>query len=288
LRRESIFPEKRQDMFNRSSFRLCGAVTAALLLVAGTASAQFRPRTLSEPATGERYHIEGSAGFWNPSADMVISSEQLGIPGSNIDFKKDLGLTDQRFNELHVVLRPARKHKLRFQYIPIKYEQGPVNITRDIVFNGQKYSVGSPVVSSLEWKAYRFAYEYDFLSHDRWFGGLILEAKYTDVDASLQTIVAEEFAHAKAPVPAIGGIFRYYVVPNISITGELSGVTIPESASEKYNAHYADLDIYGTLNFTNNVGGQFGYRMFDVGYKVDQDTGSFVLKGFYFGIVARY
>lgn len=277
-------------MLNRSSIRLYAvlAAAAAVLTLASPASAQYAPRTLNDPATGEQYHIEASAGFWNPSADMIISSEQLGIPGSQIDFKHDLGLTDQRFGEIHAVLRPARKHKLRFQFIPIKYEQGPVNLKNDIVFNGQLYSAIFPVNSSLDWKAYRFTYEYDFLSHNRWFAGLLLEAKYTDVKVLLQTPVLEEFAHARAPVPAIGGIGRFYIVPNISITGELSGITVPESISKDYNAHYADFDLYGTLNVTNNVGAQIGYRSFDVGYKVKEDTGSFVLKGIYFGVVARY
>ena len=72
------------------------------------------------------------------------------------------------------------------------------------------------------------------------------------------------------------------------LTGELTGVKIPDSISKEYKAHYADLDIYGTLNFTNNIGVQGGFRSVDVGYHVDSDTGSFVLKGIYFGVVARY
>jgi hypothetical protein len=78
------------------------------------------------------------------------------------------------------------------------------------------------------------------------------------------------------------------VVPNISITGELTGIKIPDSISKEYKAHYADLDIYGTLNFTNYIGVQGGYRSFDVGYHVDSDTGAFILRGIYFGVVARY
>jgi hypothetical protein len=52
--------------------------------------------------------------------------------------------------------------------------------------------------------------------------------------------------------------------------------------------HFADVDFYGTLNFTNYVGAQVGYRSFDVGYGFKTDTGNFTLKGLYFGIVARY
>ena len=49
-------------------------------------------RPMSDPATGETYHIEGSAGFWNTSSQMSIASEGFGILGSTIDFKNDLGL----------------------------------------------------------------------------------------------------------------------------------------------------------------------------------------------------
>jgi hypothetical protein len=274
-------------MVTRSSLRLYGALAIALLFVASPVAAQFTPRTLNDPATGEQFHIEGSAGFWVPSANMSISSEALGIVGSTIDFKNDLGLTDQKFSELSVVGRPARKHKLRFSYIPIEFIQEST-IKRDIKFNGQLYAKGLPVNSDLLWKAYRFAYEYDFITRNRGFGGFILEAKYTDVTATLKSPIVEEFIHAKAPIPAIGGIVRVYVVPNISITGELTGVKIPDSISKEYKAHYADLDIYGTLNFTNNIGVQGGFRSIDVGYHVDSDTGSFVLEGIYFGVVARY
>jgi hypothetical protein len=275
-------------MLNHLSIRLYAGLVAALLLGAAPASAQFNARPVPEPTSGERYHIEGSFGFWNPAADMSISSESLGIVGSRIDFKQDLGLTDSRFREMHLVLRPATKHKFRFQYIPIKYSQQGQTISRDIVFNGQLYRASIPVNWALDWKAYRFGYEYDFVSRDRGFAGFILDFKYTDVQASLESPIVAEFARARAPIPAIGGIGRFYIVPNFSITGELTMLNVPDSISSDFDAHYADLDIYGTFNFTNNVGAQMGYRSFDLGYLVDADTGSFLLKGLYFGVVARY
>jgi hypothetical protein len=279
-------------MVKNTALRLSLLIAALCLVGAAPAWAQFTPRTLDDPATGEKYHLEVSVGLWNPTADMAISSESLGIPGSEIDFKKDLGLSDQTFKELHVVLRPTRRNKLRFQLIPIKFDQESV-LTRDIVFQGQRYKVGVPVNSQMDWKAYRFAYEFDFVSRNRGFAGLLLDAKYTDVFAGLQSPITYETLHAKAPIPTLGGIGRVYVVPNISITGELTGFKIPDSISKDYKGHYVDLDIYGTLNFTNNIGAQVGYRSFDLGYTVRKndvttDAGSFVLKGLYFGAVARF
>ena len=266
-------------------------LTAALLLLASPASAQFVPRPLNDPATGETYHIEGGVGFWFPGAQMVVSSESLGIVGTPaeqlIDLKSDLGLTDQHFSELHLVLRPSNTSKFRLQYIPINYTQSAV-IRRTIVFNGQRYSVGLPVNSSLSWKAYRFGYEYDFVQTNRGYAGFLVEAKYTDVQVQLDSPITSEFARAQAPIPALGGIGRMYVVPNISITVDISGFKLPEKLIKGSTGHYIDVDVYGTLNFTNNFGAQLGYRSFDVGYVVTHDTGSFKLRGLYLGAVARY
>jgi hypothetical protein len=284
-------------MFNSSAIRLYGALVAAILFTAAPATAQFEPRRLEDPATGEKFIVEGAAGFWNPVSTMVFSSAALGIQGTDIDLKGDLGLTDRRFGELHLVLRPATKHKLRFQYIPIKFQKEGHQISREITFNGQRYTLNTPVNWLFNWKAYRFGYEYDVFTRSRGFGGIVLDVKYTDVYAQLQTPFQSkpEFVHPRGPVPAIGGIGRYYIVPNISITGELTGISIPDSFAKELgaDAHYFDLDIYGTLNFTNNLGVQVGYRSFDVGVTVTEDdgptsAGTFLLKGLYFGVVARY
>lgn len=256
--------------------------------LAAPARAQYSAKHASDPATGERYHVELAGAFWNPTPDIIISSESLGIVGTDIDFVNDLGIAKTRFRQVKVVLRPARKHKFRFEYTPITYDAPDGHLTVPIVFNGIKFPVTLPVTTNLTWKAYRFGYEYDFVSRDRGFVGLLLEAKYTDVQATISNFLASEFARARAPIPALGGIARVYVVPNISITGEFSGIKLPESVNDNYRAKYYDFDLYGTVNFTNNVGAQVGYRSFDVLYKVDKDQGNMTLKGPYFGGVVRF
>ena len=106
--------------------------------------------------------------------------------------------------------------------------------------------------------------------------------------AGLATPCQIEFTRQRAPIPALGGIARVYVAPNISITGEVTGFTIPDSIDGRYQAHYVDIDLYGTLNFTNNIGVKGGYRSLDLGYHIKDDTGAFALKGIYFGAVLRY
>jgi hypothetical protein len=244
---------------------------------------------ISDPATGEKYHVEVAGDFWFPSPNITITSQALTREalGTPIDFVTDLGIEQTRFKQLRFVLRPGRKHKLRFEYTPIGY-QAVGTLKRDIIFNGQKYSLALPVASDLEWKAYRFTYEYDFVSRDRGFVGLLLEVKYTDVNAELSNVLVSEFVEAKAPIPTIGVIGRGYVAPNISITGELSGLGTGSIFGEDYRAHYIDFDLYGTVNFNDYVGAQVGYRTFNVFYHVKEDEGDLVLKGLYLGGVVRF
>jgi hypothetical protein len=265
---------------------------AAMVVRATPASAQFRPRVTVEPTIGENYHIEASFDLWFPTADLVVASGGSGVltglVGTQIDAKSDLGLTDSTLPQFNVVFRPARKHKLRLQYIPIKYEQ-TAKLPRSIDFNGQRYTVNLPVNSSLDWKALRIAYEYDFVTQDRWFVGFIVEDKQTDISVELQTpIIPLQFAHTAAPIPAIGGVARFYPAPRVSITGELTAFRLPESIDNRYQAHYVDFDLTGTVNATNNFGVQVGLRTLDLGYLLKQDSGSFTLKGLYVGVVARY
>jgi hypothetical protein len=277
-------------MTQRSAIRAYAAcyVALALIFAAAPAQAQFRPATLSEPPTGEQYHIEGAAGFWFPASTISAASERFGIQGTTIDFKTDLGLQDKNLPYIRLVLSPSRRHKFRFEFIPIKYTQS-ATVRRTIIFNGQRYDIGLPVKSELFWKAYRLAYEFDFISNDRGFAGFVVDAKYTDVSILLDASpTAIEFARARAPIPAIGGIGRFYVVPNISITGELTGVKLPKNLVKDTSAHFIDFDLYGTVNLTNHVGAQIGYRSLDVEYIANTDVGTFKEKGVYFGVVGRY
>jgi len=271
--------------------RLAAALVPLVWLLATPVHAQFQPRRVSDPAVGEQYHIEFGADLWMPTADLVVASSGSGalsgIPGSEIDAKRDLGLTDKNLPQLHLVLRPAHSHKFRLDYIPIKYSQ-TATIQRNIDFNGQRYPLGIPVNSTLDWKAARISYEFDFVDKDRGYAGFILEAKYTDVRVDLASPFTAEFARARAPIPALGGIARVYVVNNAAITVEVTGFKIPDNIDNRYNAHYVDVDVYGTFNFMNNFGVRAGYRDLDLGYLIKQDSGSFTLKGVYVGLVVRY
>jgi hypothetical protein len=272
---------------------LIGILVVLAGLVPTIARAQYNAPRLSEQAIGERYHVELSGTLWNPTLTGVVSSEQFGIPGSSLDFTTDLGFQQTRFKDLRMVLRPAKKHRFRFQNTPIEYT-ATSTLHRTITYNGISFPASLPVSSEFSWKVWRFGYEYDFAYMKRGFVGVLLEGRYTQFTSSLQStsplLVASEFTTAKAPLPAIGVVGRGYVAPNVAINFEVSGFKVPESLKDtaKAQANYYDWDINSTINLTNNAGVQVGWRRMTTFINVDRDMGDFKFQGLWFGAVARF
>lgn len=261
---------------------------AVVVLVAGPAPAvaQFSPP--ASPAVGEDYRFEIAYSFWSADPELLISSESLGIPGTDIDLIQDLGIESKRMNRLNIVLRPAQKHKFRFEYTPVKYETDSFPIQREFIFNGQRYRVGLPVSTTADFKTYRFGYEYDFISRSRGYLGVLLDLKYTDVSVELLSPIGNEFTTQAAPIPTIGLTGRGYVAANVAIGGEVSFFRVPDNLSESYDGSYTDYDFYGLVNFNKNVGAQAGYRSIDIFYEADLDHGGLKFKGWYFGGTLRF
>jgi hypothetical protein len=274
----------------RRSLAILAGASATVALLARPAQAQYVPRPMANPTSGETFHLEMGVAWWNPTADMTLTSggsgALSGIPGTAIDAKSDLGFVDKKLPQFQITLRPGAAHKFRLQYIPIDYS-ATSTVARDIDFNGQRYRAGLQVTSQMEWKAYRFGYEYDFIHKDTGFAGFITELKYTDMSVTLSSLGVSEFVQKRAPIPALGGIGRVYVHPRVAITGEVTAIKIP-TVEDRYSGHYVDVDIYSTVNFSNNVGIQGGYRSLNLGYLMKEDTGAFKLKGIYYGLIARF
>lgn len=266
--------------------RLLALTLAVTLLGTMPVWAQFRPP--AEPAVGEDYHVEFAYGWWDADPSLIVSSEALGIAGTDVDLVDDLGITKRKLGKLNLVLRPARKHKFRFERLPIRYETDNVTVRREFVFNGQRYRVGLPVSTEAEFKTYRFGYEYDFFYRSRGFAGVLLDVKYTDVSIELNSPIGVEFTNAIAPIPTIGFVGRGYVHPRVAIGGEMSFFRVPDNLSEDYDGEYTDFDIYGTVNFTKNAGATLGYRSIDVFYNADRDTGALKFTGLYFAGIVRF
>lgn len=268
---------------------LLSCVVLGVAAAPSAASAQYRPSATGD-AVGEDYHIEASYGWWNAEPSLIVNSESLGIPGSDVNLITDLGIGQHRLGQFDLVLKPSRKHRLRFQRLPIKYSTDAFQVTREFIFNGQLHTIGLPVTTEVDFTTYRFGYEYDFLYFKRGFFGALIDLKYTNVDLSLSSPIGAEFVSAAAPIPTVGVVGRGYVLPNLAVNGELSFFRTPDSLKEQLEGEgsYTDFDLNATFNFNKSVGAKLGWRRTTVFYDVDLDTGNLKFEGLYFGGVIRY
>jgi hypothetical protein len=79
-----------------------------------------------------------------------------------------------------------------------------------------------------------------------------------------------------------------YFVPNISLTGQFTFFDMPDDVAEDWNGDMYDIDIYGTINFTNNFGAVAGFHSYEIDYLSDLDSGQINMDGWYFGGVVRF
>jgi hypothetical protein len=77
------------------------------------------------------------------------------------------------------------------------------------------------------------------------------------------------------------------VIPEVAVNFELSGFKLPD-VDPKYQANYFDWDLYGTVNLSNNVGLQVGWRKVSTYLAIESDKGDLQFTGMWFGAALRY
>jgi hypothetical protein len=273
------------------------------LLVLGLTAARADAQTAQAPATaapdsspseavGERYHVELSVGAWftMPSTALFSDTEVVTsgtttttVNGTNIDFKKQLGLNNQIFPEGHLTVRLAPKHKLRGEFIPINYKQS-ATLTANIVTSGQTYLSGQAVTSALRWNEWNIGYEFDALTSERGYLGAVAAVTRLNVAGAMANGAQSGTATVNIVMPGLGATGRYYVRPQVSLTAGLLAFYLPGSATSTHG-HSTQIEGYATVNASKYVGLQAGYRSFFMSYVWGSplNTGSMTIGGPYLG-----
>jgi len=259
--------------------RFCVAVLSfcALILPAPCAHAQSLPP--------EDHVVELGVMFWKPSPELVLSTDALSAAGVNeVDFVQEFGIEDTFFPEFRATL--GRNHKFRVSFVTIKYDAETI-VQRTIRWEGRTFNIGVPASADIKWNLWKFGYEWDVVSRERGFFGLIADLKYNRVEASIDSpaLTSAAATDTTALVPTFGAIGRGRLAPMVSVTGELTGLSITR---DEFEAKFFDFDLYGTVSFGRHVGVQGGYRSVVVDYLVDEDSGDLKMKGPYFGAVVRF
>jgi hypothetical protein len=231
-------------------------------------------------------HGEFSILFWQPDPELTLQSGAIsGATGiQDVDFVETFGIESKGFPEIRA--RLGRNHKFRFSFVPVKYE-ADTTITRTITFQGRTFNIGVPASTEIKWNLMHFGYEWDFVSMEKGYVGVIGELKYQKLEASITSpaLSGPAATDQKAPVPTVGVAFRGYPIPMIGIGGEFGGLKI---SSSDFEAKLFDFDVNGFVQFGQWIGVQGGYRAVTIDYDIDEDSGDLKLKGPYVGAILRF
>ena len=260
-------------------------VTAVCYGYAPTAAAQFFAQP-SELPIGEDYRVEVLGGVWSALPDITISSDEFGIAGTKINFIDDFGIRARALGEFRLRLRPGQRHRFRIDYIPASYSAQSTPEQR-LVFRGIAFDVSEPVTSTMVWRTSRLGYQYDLIQRSRGYAGVIIEARYTELEAALENATGREFVRARGPIPSLGVMARVYPLSMIAVTTEISFFRLPKDVVEGYAGEHLDLDVSGTINLTRQVGAQFGYRSIELSLTTVGEEADLRSNGVYFGILLR-
>ena len=258
---------------------IAGIVTLlSIALLAHPAAAQDAP-----PFPGEAFRAEFVTTWWQPDPSLTIQTGELTGAGiADFDFAEEFSLDNRRFTEFRLVLKPAARHKLRFGYVPMRYDQA-ATLVRPIQFNGRTYSGGAAL--DIKWNLWRAGYEWDFMTRQRGFLGFIGELKYNDIRGTVRSVGQSDYAESRTPVPTVGIIGRAYVHRHIAISGELSGIKVP---GDSFDVSLFDFDVSAIASVSRHFGVQVGYRALRADYLVDEDSGDLAMRGIYLGLVSRF
>ena len=233
----------------------------------------------------EDHVAEISVLAWRPSPELTLSTDALADSSvSEVDFVQEFGLQDSFLPEFRATI--GRNHKFRLSYARIDYQED-ATIQRTFTFQGRTFTLGVPASTDIKWDIWKIGYEWDFVSRERGFFGLVADVKYNKIEASIDStaLTSPAATDTSAPVPTIGVIGRGYVAPMVAITGEFTGLKI---SSGDFDVKFLDFDISGIVSFGRHVGAQGGYRSITVGYLVDGDSGDIKMQGPYFGGIVRF
>ncbi|HQR45352.1 MAG TPA: hypothetical protein PK598_04955 [Thermoanaerobaculia bacterium] len=239
---------------------LCGI---ALLASAPPAAAQFSPTYGSTRGMEERFRLD-VGGFFQKFDTLVTIDGHYGH-GTEINLEDVLGQNAHQTNlRLDGYWRFGPHGNLQVGFRNW-HRTSDRTLDRDITIGDTTYHVGASVSTDNKVDVLQLYYGYSFVNNGETEFGLALglsgywtrlsftgSGSYTGPGGTGQSLIETENKNLVAPVPGIGGYFRFTLLPRFFVTAEAKGLP-PVTVS----GYHADMvDVTGGLDyfFTKNIG----------------------------------
>ncbi|MCQ9205274.1 MAG: hypothetical protein NG737_03055 [Omnitrophica bacterium] len=237
--------------------------------------------------TSSKPTIEIQGYYWLTDLTSKVKVTSNSIIGTDINFKDDLGIQDDDFGDIRLMWNLTSKSQLRLAYTEIDYN-GSENIIRNIVFDGQTYTIGARVDTGLDIKYLRLGWIQQLIGVDAGSANttldLLFEVKGFLIDASLgvPSLGISESEKFIGAIPALGIIFNSKLHKSVNIFAELSGLYIGDYGYI-FDAE-AGIEIIPRDNFSILA----GYRILSLKIENDSDYAEIEIIGPFFGATFRF
>ena len=248
------------------------ALAAASLVVCVTGFARSQ-----DAAPPEHYRLRLEYVYW--IAEITGEIQKGATEGvGRVDLKDDLGVEDKNLNEVRAALRLGNRHKLRGSWVSLDYD-GDVILDSLFIFDGTIFRQGERTVTSMKGNLWSAEYEWDFLQNSVGYLGLVIGAKFLDVDSVIvqPEVGRRETGTQRAPVPVIGLSGRLYA-GRLSFSAEGTGLTLGSRGS------LYDVEGQARFHITDRLAVGGGYRWLRARGEEDDDFLLFSDEGFRFGV----
>jgi len=196
--------------------------------------------------------------YWFPSLKGDLKVDADGVTGTQFSIKDDLDIGNKNIPSVEAYIGGGRHHA-GLAYSQVDFSGSKV-LTRNIVFNGQTYAMGTNVESDLKLKMLDLEYQYDAVNLENVLAGfsigVIGKVKYLDGEARLFSSAAGEKKETFGiPVPMVGigvhaGLLANILEARAKFTGiGYSGNRFYDALAEISYTPFPFMDIHGGYRY---------------------------------------
>ena len=252
---------------------LAPAAALALVLCAPQAVSQSSSDWVAVKGMDERFRLDIGGFFQNFTTTVRVDSEKYGR-GTEVSLEDDLGLSSNQANfRADGYWRFGRHGRIEFAYTGWN-RNNTHTLDKDIVIGDTTYHAGANLETKLRVSLVELYYGYSFWNTPKFEAGLEIGATALisrnefsgngSVSGSGQSGAASFSAESRsvvAPVPAIGALVRYTILPGLLVSGKIRGLSATiDNVKGSVLEGRAMLDYYPW----KNVGFGAGYDFMDI------------------------
>ena len=200
------------------------------------------------------------------------------LPGSELDFSRDLGLNDRTNTFLSEVFwRITPKHRIDFTWFGL-YQKGQKLSNEELIINDNIIPSGTGLQSNFNHNRYQLTYTYNLFQGSNYETGPSLGIYTLSINSSISSVVANTVKQTYSstnltiPLPTIGWRGSYGVTDSITLHSRFNFMIV---SIDSWKGDLYDFQLSAEYNFWKYMGVGLAYNLSFLEVNHTSETGAF-------------